>query len=159
MTELEPIDSARDLLQMTELVGVKTYELRARLLEEGVSATPADEVDVDGSELDDPILELMVRHEGMLIEARLRFEQRTKEAVLNADIAVIYRMSEEREITGSALAEFLEKVGVMAAFPFVREATATSASRLGVPVPVLGLLRAGGFSVGVPTASESAATD
>lgn len=47
----------------------------------------------------------------------------------------------------AVVAEFIERVGLMAVFPFLREAVFTTASRLGVPPPVVEILRAGEASV------------
>ena len=115
------VESAYDLLQIVELTGVKTYEIRARLVD--------PQVDLPDYE---PLpMEVMVRHEGDVIEARLRLEHRTDEAVLLADIGVLYNLATPRTIPNAVLGEFLEKVGVMAVFPFAREGLLTSAARLG----------------------------
>lgn len=155
MTGSEPVTSAVELLSITELVGVKTYELRSLLV--GGRDGEREATGPEEGAASDLGPEVMVRYEGKMIEARLRLEHRTEEAILTADIAVIYEMREARKITNAALGEFLEKVGVMAVFPFIREAIVTSAARLGVAVPVLGMLRAGGFSVGLPAETQDPA--
>lgn len=51
------------------------------------------------------------------------------------------------------MGEFLERVAMMAVYPFQREALATYATRLRVPVPTLGLVRQGEIDLQINTDS------
>lgn len=52
------------------------------------------------------------------------------------------------EPTVPALRDFIEKIAVMAAYPYLRQGVHTLASMLGLPGVTLGLLRAGSFTIG-----------
>lgn len=56
-------------------------------------------------------------------------------AVWNVDIPLLP--------DGEAIADFIQKVAFMTVYPYVREALATSACRLGLPAPTLSLVRQG----------------
>jgi hypothetical protein len=138
------ISDAADLLQIAELTGVTTYEVRGRRIEDGE----------DGGDEPTQDLEVMARGSDDLVETRLRFTYTTTVAELYADIGVHYAIREPVEIPEVALREFVERVGVMGVFPFVRESLFTTATRLGVDAPVLGLLRAGQFKIAPEEAQD-----
>lgn len=144
MSDQPVLESAADLLPLVELTGIKTYEFRGR----------RHSPELDTSDAGEESMEVMARFEDGCIEARLRFEKRTDDAVFLADVSALYSMSQTMEIPEPVLHEFLERVGVMAVFPFIRESVITTAARLGVAIPVLGLLRSGGFKIGVNEPDE-----
>jgi hypothetical protein len=127
---LEPIDDINSLVQHVDLRGVITYGLEARRVQ---------------SETGAPTQKLGYMHKvsETQLEARFLLDVTTSEASLQADVAVSYAFDEPTLATERVLLEFAERVGVMAAFPFLREAIFTLAARLGVDPPVLGLLKAG----------------
>lgn len=139
MTTQPALESAADLLPFVELTGIKTYEMRGRLIDP----------ELDTSDASGESMQVMARAEDNMIEARLRFEKQTDDAVLLADVSALYKLSEPVDIPEAVLHDFLERVGVMAVFPFIRESVITTASRLGVEIPVLGLLRSGAFKIGI----------
>lgn len=77
------------------------------------------------------------------IEVRCVMEVVTDEGRFMADVASRYDYIEPLGVEGDVLTEFVARVGVMAAYPFVREAIHQTAARLRLPAPVLGLLRPG----------------
>ncbi len=81
------------------------------------------------------------------LETRVRIDITLADADISAEVAVLYRFAEELTVPEAVVTEFVERVSVMAAFPYVRESVSTTASRLGVAPPVLGMLRAGEFQV------------
>jgi hypothetical protein len=89
-----------------------------------------------------------------LIVPRITMTVHTPKARLAADIGVAYTFSEPLAVPQEIVAEFVEKVAVMAVFPFLRESVFTTATRLGVAPPVIGLLRAGDFHVEAPAATD-----
>jgi len=56
------------------------------------------------------------------------------------------------------LVDFIERVAIMAAFPFLREAIARMASRLEVDVPLIGLLKTGQFQLHAEKPADTSAT-
>lgn len=138
------VEDAVQLLPLVELTDITTFALvgvrkgNEGDLEEGPDgATPPVE----------PQLEVRVRQSDGEIEARVRMTVRTLTEELVADIGATYSVEAGHEVTDRALEDFLERVAVMAIFPFLREAIHTTATRLGVAAPVIGLLRQGGFKV------------
>lgn len=83
-------------------------------------------------------------------ETRAKMIVQTEDADLVAQAGAIFTFTEPLDVAEAVAAEFVEKVGVMAVFPFLREQIYTTASRLGVAPPVIGLLRAGSFRIDPP---------
>lgn len=125
------IDSVVDLLQLVEMSEVRTYRLSGERVADSEDREPAQS------------LTMLVGGDAEHIECRVRMMLGTVAADLQADIGAVYTISEPVALTSEIVAEFTERVALMAVFPFLREAVFTTASRLGVPPPVLGLLRAG----------------
>ena len=137
-----PVTSVVDLLQAAELTGIRTYQVV------GVRAA-AEEERADDTKQD---LQVMVKGDAGGLETRVLMTVNTPEADLRADVGALYTFRERLSVEKEIVAEFVEKVGVMAVFPFLRESILTTATRLGVAPPVLGLLRAGQFHVTPPDA-------
>jgi hypothetical protein len=129
------VTSAADLLPLIELTAITTYEVAGRRAARDDGVDQSDDIQV------------MVRVEGDDLETRARMYVVTQQAELVADVSATYSLREALEIPEAVVAEFVERVGVMAVFPYLREAIHTTATRLGVDAPVLGLLRAGNFKL------------
>lgn len=135
MTDLPSgdISSAQELVSQADLIGIRFHQLSGTLNQE-----PANEGD-------EPSYDLIVarrqseNHFGILLT--VNFEAPDACYVVAVDCA--YRLRSDRRITDAAMAEFIERVAVMAAFPFVREALHDLSRRLGAGPVVLGLLRPG----------------
>lgn len=126
------VDTIEELVSLVELTEVRPYESSARRVDQG---EPTQE------------LQVMVAETDGAMEVRARMAVRTAEAELIADSSVVYTSQQKLDISGSVKAEFVQKVGLMAVYPFLREAIFTGAARIQVAAPVVGLLRAGHFSV------------
>lgn len=126
------VETIEELVRLVELTEVRPYESSARRVDQG---EPTQE------------LRVMLAESDGAIEVRARMAVRTAEAELVADSSVVYTSQQSLDIPGQLKAEFVEKVGIMAVYPFLREAIFTGAARIQVAAPVVGLLRAGQFSV------------
>jgi len=155
------VASAAEMVNLVELTGIKVYDIAGHLVE-----PPA----LEASTTDDPDRQPEPRTPGESFAVFARggdtwFETRTKlvvqtvEADLSADAGAIFTYSEPLTVSREVAGEFVEKVGVMAVYPFVREQVFTTASRLGVAPPVMGLLRAGQFRIELPTEDHVANPD
>lgn len=131
-TKPKAVKSAVELLSYVELTDITHYEVLGKR-----RATEPEDGFEPGAR--DP--EVMVRKEDGTLETRVRLTFEAVDARLVADVSAIYTLSEPLEISEEAISEFLERVGVMAVFPYLRAALHGSAAQLGVDVPVLGLLR------------------
>ncbi|NTW41604.1 MAG: hypothetical protein HGA44_17285 [Cellulomonadaceae bacterium] len=126
--------SAAEILPYVELTEVRTYSLVGR------------RDDSDRSEDITPDIGIRVTQEE--IETRMRIAVNTGEAYLEADMSVVHLVQRPVNLWAHVVTEFIERVSVMAVYPFVREAVFTTASRLGVDAPVLGMVRGGQLGVG-----------
>ncbi|UKA75223.1 hypothetical protein [Arthrobacter sp. FW306-07-I] len=136
------IEDIRELLDLVELVDMRVY------------AAAGNRKDGSGSQDHDQSgeieLNFMERHTTDIIENRFRMKVENEEAVYSADIGAIYSLREPVSPVPSLIAEFAERVGFMSVFPYLRESISTSASRLGLPIPVLGIVRPGDFQITPP---------
>lgn len=90
---------------------------------------------------------------GILSEpTTLRFRFRAVFADLNgeyvADVEIVYASERPFETSDAVQYEFAERVAFMAAYPFIRSSIHGSAIRLGLPAPILAMVRQGEFSLG-----------
>lgn len=129
------VESVIDLVQLVELSEFRCYRLM------GERVTASDDREETQS------LSILAGGDETHVECRVRMELGTESANLEADIGAVYTLPEPVEMTAAVVAEFIERVGLMAVFPFLREAVFTTASRMGVPPPVVGILRAGDAKV------------
>lgn len=134
-SEAVTVSDAKQLLEYVELEGIETYEVSARLVERA-----------EGFE-EDYFIKAGIRFDSDALRTRFTLTFSAAAADFTADLAVKYRLDEDVTVGRQVAVEFAEKVGVMAAWPFLREHVFGLASRIGQPVPVLGLLRQGEFSL------------
>src|SRR5665648_845067 len=139
--DARPVADIHELLALAELVGVRHYEVAGRRSLEAEDRPES----IEAAE-QDAVLSVR-RHEDEL-EIRFRMVVVTPDADLVADVSVVYALLSHFDVSRPLTEEFVERVAVMAAFPFLRGSIFTTATRLGATAPVLGLLRAGQFRVG-----------
>lgn len=135
MTEDEAtkIDSVIDLLTRTELTEIRTYLLHGERAERAESS--------------DAQVSISARAEPALLEVRCRMVVETEDADLIVDRSALFTHSEPVALGKDAVREFVEKVGVMSVYPYLREGIFTLANNLGVSPPVMALMRAGGIQL------------
>jgi len=132
MTETRAsVTSAAELVKFAELVAITTYTVSGERHEDDSEHETQQEMAV------------AVREGDRGFETRIRMTQTTPEAELIADIGATYTLTQPVDLAPGVMNEFVERVGVMAIFPYLREAVSTTATRLGVPAPVYGLMRQG----------------
>ncbi|GAA4657780.1 hypothetical protein [Arthrobacter cryoconiti] len=130
------------LLANVELVEMRVYLVAGERKDVPVDGATDQSADVD--------LKFMERHNPDILENRFRLKVENEEARYEAEIAAIYSLEKPMDPSSELIAEFAERVGFMAVFPYLRESISTSASRLGLPVPVLGIMRPGDFRISPP---------
>lgn len=131
-SELRKVDEARELLELADLVDVFFYSIRSERNE----GTAADWDGVAG-ELD---LKINLLREGTRLEVRCVASVFNEEARYRVDAASRFELAEEVEVSDQAMAEFVGKVGLMAVYPYLREAVHQAAAKLRATPPMLGLL-------------------
>jgi hypothetical protein len=144
--DLPLIGSAKDLLDLAELSDIVYY---------AVSATRRDEAGPEGTSHE---FAIFVLHDGARIEVRCRAVVDTSDAQYVVDASSRFELKHPVEITDDAKQEFVEKVGLMAVYPYIRETVAASAAKLRLAQPLVGLLQAGNVSI-TPTKPAADVTD
>lgn len=127
----------RELLQFADLVGVRFLEVRGTAKPE-----PGDE-DAH-SQVSFQVREI---HAEDRIEVRFKAGVDHYQAVYEFEVATLYKFSRPIDFDESLIRNFIEMVAIMAAFPYIREVLSTTAARLELDVPILGILRQGEFSM------------
>ena len=144
-----------ELLDSVHLVDVRTIEETARLKldaspEQGLAAL--DEADQDA----DLSIQLNPVSWGERIEIWFRFRYETPAAKLVAAVATLYQRTGNDEIPEQTRIEFIEKVAVMAAYPYLRNALQELAAKLRLGNITLDIMRQGSFRIGQKPSLESA---
>jgi len=136
-----------ELLQLGELVDVRFIEFSATLRDE-----PRDDLESDDLENS---MQVMVGGEEGVLEIRVRIEAATAEANYVVVAATQFHFdATEVTVTEDLGREFAEKVGVMALYPYVREAIQSMSTRLRQTVVTLPLMRTGQVSLGQPVTED-----
>lgn len=128
------INDLRELVDRTEVVDVVFHEVAAK---RSVGAT------------DDSLsMEIMARAGDEQIGVRLRAKVTGGGGEYEIDAEGIFALEAEADVEPGTLQEFIERVGVMVVYPYVREAVNDGAARLSLKRPVLKLLRTGDIKLG-----------
>jgi hypothetical protein len=130
----DAIDAA-DVLAASELTDIRIYETSARRVPDGTEVEHDEDFGVQAHGNDE------------YFEVRARLSMTSSDATFVVDVGAIYTFEEPLRLSKTVAQEFISRVGIMAVYPFVREQIFSSARRIGVPSPVLGLLRAGQFVI------------
>ncbi|MDR6862165.1 hypothetical protein [Phycicoccus sp. 3266] len=136
-----PIADARELLGHVTLRDILFYRVDAERLE--------DDAAPEGDERDeaDTSFAIQERHGPEVMEVRCRLDWAARGGRYTIDAAAQYDFDEPLDLSAEVVREFVERVGVMAVYPFIREALHQAASRLRLDAPILGLLQAGSVRV------------
>lgn len=116
------ISSAKELLEHGELVDVRFLSLSADLLDEPRPDFEDDDVEQS--------IQVQYGNGESVIEVRSEATVRTRVADYRVVAATQFRINDGIEFTEEAVAEFAEKVGAMAVYPYLREAVSSLTLRL-----------------------------
>lgn len=140
-TATRTVSTVEELVQLVELVGLRTYELSGKRTEPAPITEPSEPAEPQMS------MQIMENHAPDRIETRFRATVEAADGDFVADVSVQYKFDEPLALSPEAIEGFLERVAIMAAWPFIREGVATTAARMEMTVPVMGLMKQGGFKV------------
>ena len=143
MTEL----SLQDVVNAGELVDVRILSFS------GGMADRRDDLEEDDVEQD---LQAMVGQRPGIIEVRVHASIRVRAAEYTVEAATQLHHDPDLDISEDLARDFAERVGVMAIYPYVREAVQSACTRLRQRVVVLPLLRAGDLSLAPKEADSTA---
>lgn len=122
-----PVSDARELLDLAELTDIVFYETGAR-------RSP------DGKE--EPLsVRIALRREDLVLEVRCRATLAGAGGEYVADASSVFTLEQPIDASDEVIAEFVERVGVMSVYPYLRESISQSAAKLGLERPILKLLR------------------
>lgn len=147
-----------DLVQDANLASVQHIEYRG-FLKTDASPTEVVEHNTDHEVTDDEIdisIDINPKSWGQVIETWFRVTFETQECRIVDTVKVEYSRSSTEEISEDVQKEFIEKVSIMAAFPYLREGVHSMGARLELgSIPLLPILRLGNFEVNGPTETGS----
>lgn len=146
MSENRLVEDVHELVQLLELTDCRCYEISGRRREE----TQGESREGLGQSLanETVALEVKIGSDDTHLEVRLRGSLDRLDVEITADVSCIFTAGEPFKTSTAVRTEFAEKVGVMAVYPYLREAVSDVALRLGAPVPLLSLLRPGQVKLG-----------
>lgn len=130
--DVRTFKDVKELLNHSELTDVVLYEQAGRRVDH---AEPGFAVQV------------LTRVEDTEFEVRCKVTAAGHGGEYVADGGAVFTLRSPARIEDSTAREFAEKVGVMAVYPYLRAAVSQSAASLGLDLPVLPLLRAGGVKL------------
>lgn len=122
--------SCDQLVEATELADVRFYEVHGQ---RNAAAPP------DGTWS----IRVLTNQVATELQLRFRVEVSGAGASYTADAAAVYTLQEAKEVPPDLVREFAERVGIFAAFPYLRSSIGNLAAQLGVDRPVLPMLRQG----------------
>ncbi|MCD2158075.1 hypothetical protein LQL77_30710 [Rhodococcus cerastii] len=128
-SSLRTVTDARELLDLAELTDIVFYETNARR-SPGVEETPVS-------------IEIALRREELVIEVRCRATFSGAGGEYLADASAVFTLQEPIGAADEVITEFVERVGVMSVYPYLRESITQAGAKLGLNRPVLKLLRPG----------------
>ncbi|MEE2061737.1 hypothetical protein [Rhodococcus artemisiae] len=127
------VTDARELLDLAELTDIVFYETYARRTSDGE---------------DNPLaIQIALRREELVLEIRCRATVAGAGGEYLTDASAVFTLHEPIEAPDTVVAEFVERVGVMSVYPYLRESITQSAAKLGLDRPILKLLRPGDVHV------------
>ncbi|AWK76374.1 hypothetical protein CBI38_33625 (plasmid) [Rhodococcus oxybenzonivorans] len=148
MTETSPprtVADARELLELTELTDIVFFETGARRKPD-VEETPLS-------------IQIALRREELLLEVRCRATVSGSGGEYLADASAVFTLREPIEAADAIITEFVERVGVMSVYPYLRESITQSGAKLGLDRPVLKLLRPGDIHITVDDSDDKDSTE
>ena len=130
------IDEIQGLVDALDLVEIQFVELSA-----------IRQPDRDDDFVTTTAIEVAVHRTAVAFGQRFRLSACSQAADFVVGVQSTYRAVKPIEFARALGEEFIERVAIMAAYPYLREGLSSAAARLGVEVPLLGLLRAGQFKL------------
>lgn len=140
------IESVEDLVPLLTLTGFRQFEISGKRAE-AIPIEKSESTDLKALPEPQMDVQIMENHTDQHIEARFRATVDNGVGVFLIDIGLLYNFSEPIDLGRVAINNFIERIAIMAAWPFIREGIATTAARMELPVPVLGLMKQGQATV------------
>lgn len=146
--ERRSVGSASELLKLVVLEDIDFYEVSGRR-----RAVRDDEV--SGA----PVIQIQQRLTDEVFEIRCIVDVEAPDATYRVDAAARFVLEEPLDVPEAVAKDFVERAGVMAVYPFVREAVLETSARLGAGRLVMAMMKAGRVNVDAAGAPEDASTE
>lgn len=143
-----------ELVSIVELGDIYLYEERGRRIEETASAEDEEPRVVSSLGVGENEAEGSF---GLGFRFRIVFDDRQGHEFV-ADFQARYDLPGPHDISNEIRTEFAERVAFFAVYPYLRASIQMTASRMGVPAPVLSMVRAGEFQLGERMPEEEVTT-
>ncbi len=130
------------LLSLVNLGDITCYQISGERLEGEDAEAAAEPAEAPLTEEADVPMQVLLRHTAQLIEVRVRVQAESPQARYVADFGARFDVQRPVQVSEDVLHQFIERVGVMAAYPFVREGLFSVAAKMRMPPPMLKLLQA-----------------
>lgn len=127
------VTDVAELVNLVQLSDIFLVELRAARLEDTRLPTPEKEIPVAN--------QIFQRTTESEIEIRLISTVENELARFSADVVVQYTKLEEFDATDDALQDFTRRVGLMAGYPYIREAISDLSTKLRTPTITMSIVR------------------
>ncbi len=144
-----------ELLTTVRLKDVRTLDEVAQLKADGSPGQGLGTLDESHSE-SELVMEINPIVWGTRIEIWVRAWFETQAVKLVASVATVYERETDEYVPEPTRTEFIEKVAVMAAYPYLRSALQGLAATMRLGEFTLDILRQGEFHMGTSEATDSA---
>jgi hypothetical protein len=144
--ELVQIEDTRQMLDLLVLDDIYFLELSVARTDN------SDDEDLDaGPRLDH---EIFSRHEPTAMSVRLRTVVEAKDASYQIDVVTDYQSTVAFEAPDAVRRDFIERVALMAMWPYIRVAVSDLAARMRTEAITLGLFKVGDIQLGEVTETD-----
>jgi len=133
------VDDVETLVTLAELVDVVYYKVAGERLTTDVEPEGV----ADEATEPQQSVQIMLRVGAEALETRVLARLVTGDGRYEVDVGARYTLAEPLELSEEAQHDFVTRVGIMAIYPYVREALYSAATKLRLSPPVLGLIQAG----------------
>jgi len=130
-SETRVVATAAELVGLVELEDVIFYN---------VTSARRDE---PGPEQPSQVMQVFVQHDGPRLEVRVQVQVDTEDGRYLVDVSARFTTWETMVASDEVKQEFVERVGVMTVYPYIRETITTNAAKMRLVQPLMQLLRAG----------------
>lgn len=141
------IATVEELVEHIELTGLRAFEISGKRADPAPGATLPEPREDSHPVAAAVAMEIMESHTSDSIQTRFRAIVQHDDGDYVADFGLSYTFSEPLSLSEEAVHGLLSRVAVMSAWPFIREAVASTAARMELEVPILGLVKQGQFEL------------
>ena len=141
----QQVGDVAELASLVELRDIVYFKVHADRIEEGEAGLEGDPD--TGARRPQVAISVHERHDETRMQVRCVLEAETADGRYVVDAAARYETESAVTFDEDVAREFVARVGVMAVYPYIREALHSAAAKLRLEPPVLGLLRPGGVSL------------